>query len=69
MSTGLAILPPEQIVPAEWMDDELVNVVYVFDDLPDDYRRQPTQKQVDTLTRFMGRGLGWCVDSLLASNG
>jgi hypothetical protein len=42
------------------MDGELVIVMYVFNDLPDDYRPQPTWKRVDKLTKFMhGREPKW----------
>ena len=67
LSTALAILSPGQIVPAECMVKEYVYVLYIFTDQPDNYRWRPTQKQVDELTRFMGREPQCWVDRLPAS--
>lgn len=58
MSTRLVSLSWGEIVPA---DDELVVVVYVFDDIPDYCRRRSTRKRVGKLARFMGRELKWWV--------
>ncbi|KAG1871720.1 hypothetical protein DFJ58DRAFT_890284 [Suillus subalutaceus] len=62
LSTSLAILPPGQIVPVECMEDDAVCVLYIFSDQPDSYHQRPTQKQVDELTKFMGREPQWWVD-------
>ncbi|KAG2158320.1 uncharacterized protein EDB93DRAFT_1100525 [Suillus bovinus] len=59
LSTAYAILPPGQIVPAECMFKGAVHVLYIFNDQPYSYRYRPTQKQVDELTRFMGREPQW----------
>jgi len=55
LSTTYAIPPPVHIIPAECMDDGAVCVLYIFNDQPESYNYRPTQKQVDKLTRFMGR--------------
>lgn len=62
LSTAYAILPPGQAVPAEYIVDGFGLVLYIFNDQPDSYHRRPTQKQVDELTRFMGREPQWLVD-------
>ncbi|KAG2360907.1 hypothetical protein BDR07DRAFT_102649 [Suillus spraguei] len=62
MSIGHAILPPQQMVPTECIEDGAVLVLYIFKDWPESYQRRPTQKQVDELTRFMGREPQWWVD-------
>ncbi|KAG1885201.1 hypothetical protein F4604DRAFT_1730231 [Suillus subluteus] len=67
MGVGEATLPPGQIVPVECMDGKLVNVLYIFSDRPDNYRQRPTQKQVDELTKFVGREPQWWVDSSTGS--
>ncbi|KAG1831586.1 hypothetical protein EV424DRAFT_1641129 [Suillus variegatus] len=61
LSTTYAIPPPGQIIPAECMDDGAVCVLYIFNDQPESYNYRPTQKQVDKLTRFMGREPQWWV--------
>ncbi|KAG2033161.1 hypothetical protein BDR03DRAFT_1014526 [Suillus americanus] len=66
LSTAYAILPPRQIVPAECIVDGAVLVLYIFNDQPDSYHRRPTQKQVDELTRFMGREPQWWIDAVPA---
>ncbi|KAG2346915.1 hypothetical protein BDR05DRAFT_945862 [Suillus weaverae] len=66
ITTSYAILPPGQIVPAECIVNGAVLVLYIFNDQSESYRRRPTQKQVDELTRFMGREPQWWVDVLPA---
>ncbi|KAG1812489.1 uncharacterized protein BJ212DRAFT_1369983 [Suillus subaureus] len=66
LSTAYATLPPGQIVPAEYIVDGVVLVLYIFNDQPGSYDRRPTQKQVDELTRFVGREPQWWVDVLPA---
>jgi hypothetical protein len=67
LSTAHAILPPGQIVPAECIVDGFVLVLYIFNDQPDSYHRRPTQKQLDELTRFMGREPQWWVGTVPAT--
>ncbi|KAG2067169.1 hypothetical protein BDR04DRAFT_1105525 [Suillus decipiens] len=64
LSTGCAILPSQQMVPAECIVDGAVLVLCIFKDWPHSYRRRPTQEQVDELTSFMGREPQWWVDAL-----
>ncbi|KAG1903566.1 uncharacterized protein F5891DRAFT_1017038, partial [Suillus fuscotomentosus] len=61
LSTTYAIPPPGQIIPAECMYDNTVCVLYIFNDQPESYNYRPIQKQVDELTRFMGREPQWWV--------
>jgi hypothetical protein len=67
LSTAYAILPPEHTVPAEFIVNGFVLVLYIFNDQPDSYHRRPTQTQVDELTRFMEREPQWWVDVMPAS--
>ncbi|KAG2066974.1 hypothetical protein BDR04DRAFT_1105811 [Suillus decipiens] len=66
LSTGRAILPSQQMVPAECIYNGAVFVLCIFKDWPESYHRRPTQQQVDDLTRFMGREPQWWVDVLPA---
>ncbi|KAG2353519.1 hypothetical protein BDR07DRAFT_1496116 [Suillus spraguei] len=53
---------PGQIVPAKYMVDDAVCVLYIFNGHPDSYYWRATHAQVDALTRFMGRKPHWWVD-------
>jgi hypothetical protein len=64
LGTGLAFLPPGQVIPVECMYDEYVYVLYICTDQPSNYRWRPTQKQVHELSKLVGREPRWWIDHL-----
>jgi hypothetical protein len=67
LGTGASFLPPGQVIPAECMCDRYVYVFYICTDQPSNYRWRPTQKQVDELSKLVGREPKWWVDHLSTS--
>jgi hypothetical protein len=53
LCTGVAFIPPREIIP-ESMCDEYVFVLYICTDQPS-YHWRPTQKQVDDLSELRGQ--------------